>query len=184
MIELAEARINSFALNEEASAKPFDQLVTLTYGQLLELMTKAIERSTEPLKSEIKNLKSQESYHEMEIRILKSRLQGFSEIQDDCSERITQHTGAINKLWQTVKTPSSPKGRKTIARIEDLKSILKAHGGSQTFPALQEALCLTPSQFSKLVSQLDKRSFEVSRRYGSKRGEKILSLRSRIKDCL
>jgi hypothetical protein len=71
-----------------------------------------------------------------------------------------------------------------MARIEDLKGILKARGGSQTFEALQDALDLTPSQFSKLVSQLDKRSFEVNRRPGSKRGEKVLNLRSRIKDCL
>jgi chromosome segregation ATPase len=184
MIEIAKASINSFALREKVSAQPFDQLVTLTYSQLLELITEAIERSTEPLESEIKNLKNQASCYEMEIQILKSRLQGFSEIQDNYSERINEHADAINKLWQTIKVPPSPRGRKTMARIDDLKRILKARGGSQTFEALQDALGLTPSQFSKLVGQLDKRSFEVSRRPGSKRGEKILNLRSRIKDCL
>ena len=183
MIELAEASINSFASIEKASVQPFDQLVTLTYSQLLELVKKGIERSTESLENEIKNLKIQASHHEKEIQVLKSRLHGFSEIQDNYCERINEHADAINKLWQTIKAPPAPRGRKTIARIEDLKIILKAHGSSQTFEALQEELCLSPSQFSKLVCQLDKRSFEVSRRPGSKRGEKVLSLRSRIKDC-
>jgi chromosome segregation ATPase len=184
MIEIAEASINSFASIEKANIQPFDQLVTLTYSQLQDLITKAMERSTELLKAEINNLKNQAAQHEMETQVLKSRLQGFSEIQDNHSERINEHASAINTLWQTIKIPSSPRGRKTTARIEDLKQILKARGGSQTFEALQEALDLTPSQFSKLVSQLDKRSFEVSRRPGSKWGEKVLNLRSRIKDRL
>lgn len=184
MIEIAEASINSFALIEKVNPRPLDQLVTLTYSQLLELITKALEQSKEPLEIEIENLKSQASCHEMEIQILKSRLQGFTEIQDNCSERIGDHANAINKLWQTIQAPSIPRGRKTIARIEDLKKILKGHGGSQTFEALQKALDLTPSQFSKLVGLLDKRCFEVSRRPGSKRGEKVLHLRSRIKDCI
>jgi chromosome segregation ATPase len=184
MIEIAKASINSFASIEKASVQPFDQLVTLTYSQLQELITKAMERSTEPLKAEIKNLKIQAVHHERESQVLKSRLQGFSDIQDNHGEKINEHADAINKLWQTIKTPPSPRGRKTMARIEDLKRILKARGGSQTFEALQDALDLTPSQFSKLVNQLDKRSFEVNRRPGSKRGEKVLNLRSRIKDCL
>jgi regulator of replication initiation timing len=184
MIEIAEASINSFASIEKAKAQPFDQLVTLTYSQLQDLITKAMEMSTEPLKAEIDNLMNQAAHLETETQVLKSRLQGFSDIQDNHSERINEHAGAINMLWQTIKTPPSPRGRKTMARIEDLKRILKARGGSQTFEALQDALDLTPSQFSKLISQLDKRSFEVNRRPGSKKGEKVLNLRSRIKDCL
>ena len=71
-------------------------------------------------------------------------------------------------------------GRKTEARIKDLKKILKAQGGSRTFQELERTLGLSSSQFSKLLNHLDKRIFEVSRRPGGKRGEKILSLRVRI----
>jgi hypothetical protein len=184
MIEIAEASINSFASIEKANDQPFDQLVALTYSQLQDLITKAMEISIEPLKAEINNLKHQAAHHEIEAQVLKSRLQGFSDIQDNHGERINEHAGAINTLWQTINTPPLPRGKKTMARIEDLKRILKARGGSQTFEVLQDALDLTPSQFSKLVSQLDKRSFEVNRRPGSKRGEKVLNLRSRIKDHL
>ena len=71
-------------------------------------------------------------------------------------------------------------GRKTEARIKEVKKILKTHGGSRTFQELERALDLSSSQFSKLLNHLDKRIFEVSRRPGGKRGEKILGLRVRI----
>ncbi len=70
-------------------------------------------------------------------------------------------------------------GRKTEARIRELKKILKAHGGSRTFQELEGALGLSRSQFSKLLNHLDKRIFEISRRPGGRRGEKILGLRVR-----
>jgi len=75
-------------------------------------------------------------------------------------------------------------GKKTLARIEKARQILKASGGSRTFQELEKSLGLSPSQFTYLVSHMDKRSFEVSRRPGGKRGEKILSLRERIREGL
>lgn len=71
-------------------------------------------------------------------------------------------------------------GRKTEARIKELKKILKASGGSRTFQEMEKSLGLSRSQFSKLLNHLDKRVFEITRRPGGKRGEKILSLRVRI----
>ena len=73
-----------------------------------------------------------------------------------------------------------PQGAKTAARIEKLKAILKRCGGSRTFQQLQRDLGLSPSQFTRLVKCLDQRSFEVFRRTGGKRGEKVLRLRVRI----
>jgi len=96
----------------------------------------------------------------------------------------------VEDLWGWVEeldarmakaTPTaSPRGEKTAARIAKLKGILKSRGGSQTFKKLQEDLDLSPSEFTYLVGCLDKRSFEIGRRPGSKRGEKVLSLRVRI----
>jgi hypothetical protein len=82
---------------------------------------------------------------------------------------------------QKEKEPLAQGGRKTEARIKELKKILKASGGSRTFQELEKSLGLSPQQFTYLVAHLDKRSFEISRRPGSWRGEKILSLRERIK---
>jgi hypothetical protein len=75
-------------------------------------------------------------------------------------------------------------GKKTLARITQLKEILKKRGASQSFQQLQKDLGLSPSAFTRLLSYLDKRVFEVARKAGSWRGEKILKLRSRIMDPL
>lgn len=79
---------------------------------------------------------------------------------------------------------SKSNGKKTVHRIEKLKALLKSYGGSQSFKQLQDDLDLSPAQFTRLVRNLDKRSFEVKRRPGAKRGEKVLSLKVRITEPL
>ena len=70
-----------------------------------------------------------------------------------------------------------PKGSKTNARITTLKTALKARGGGMTFKEAEKLLGIKRNQMTKLVSQLDKRSFEIFARAGSKR-EKIIRLKS------
>jgi len=115
----------------------------------------------------------------------------LSSLQADLRKyRIWSSATKIEDLWEWVEeidarlgktAPApSPQGQKTAASIAKLKEILKARGGSQTFKKLQEDLDLSPSEFAHLVGCLDKRSFEVGRRPGTKREEKVLSLRVRI----
>jgi len=79
---------------------------------------------------------------------------------------------------------SQSNGKKTMHRIEKLKALLKSYGGAQSFKQLQDDLDLSPAQFTRLVGSLDKRSFEVKRRPGAKRGEKVLGLKVRITEPL
>jgi hypothetical protein len=129
---------------------------------------------------------------EKAVRLLRdSQLEG-----EDCCPEATQATLSDNQFIQpkltndleeaaqkasqsAISVAASP-GKKTAARIAKLKAILKARGGSQTFKKLQEDLDMSPSEFTYLLGCLDKRSFEVTSRPGTKRGEKILSLRVRI----
>lgn len=68
-------------------------------------------------------------------------------------------------------------GRTTERRIKRLEELLKRYGGSQAFKQLQSDLCLSPSQFTRLVNCLDKRCFEIRRCPGTQRGEKMLKLK-------
>jgi hypothetical protein len=74
----------------------------------------------------------------------------------------------------------TPQGKKTEARTERLKAILKRCGGSRTFTQLQKDLDLSPSEFTRLVATLDERSYELHRKPGGKRREKVLSLRVKL----
>lgn len=115
------------------------------------------------------------------VEALEGRAEGFDQWTGDYGEAFAY---VAQKVKAIEASPNADKatGRETAKRIAKLKEILKKRGGSQTFQRLQKDLGLSPSEFTYLVSHLDKRSFEVSRRPGSKRGEKILSLRVRIRD--
>ena len=84
----------------------------------------------------------------------------------------------VDDLWDWVEELDShsakitlatlPQGEKTAARIVKLMEILKVRDGSQTFKKLQEDLDQSPSEVTYHVGGLDKRSFEVGRRPGTK----------------
>lgn len=120
-----------------------------------------------------------------ELQDLKQKVEELKKDQCTLSDNQFIQLKLINSLRGEVrKEPKASTGKKTLARAAKLKEILKARGGSQTFQKLQEDLGLSPSEFTRLVASLDKRSFEISRRPGSKRGEKVLSLRVRIYEPL
>lgn len=60
-----------------------------------------------------------------------------------------------------------------------LKDALKARGTGMTFKEAGRLLKIRPNQMTKLVSQLDKRVFEVFTRAGDSR-EKVIRLRAQI----
>ena len=68
-----------------------------------------------------------------------------------------------------------PTGKKSKARVEQLKEILK--GGSKTYKELERILKISPKEMNRLVSMLDTRSYEVFFRAGDNR-QKVLRLRS------
>lgn len=115
------------------------------------------------------------------VEALEGRAEGFDRWTGDYSEAFAYIAQKVKAIEASPSVDKAP-GRETAKRIAKLKEILKKRGGSQTFHQLQKDLDLSPSEFTYLVNHLDKRSFEVSRRPGSKRGEKILSLRVRIRD--
>lgn len=95
----------------------------------------------------------------------------LGEVQDV----ITQHAEAINKIHQATRKIHVPNGKKSKARVEQLKEILK--GGSKTYKDLERLLKISPKEMNRLVSMLDTRSYEIFFRSGDNR-QKVLRLRS------
>lgn len=86
----------------------------------------------------------------------------------------------LTRLEQGGST-SHPTGKEDRSQNrERLKAILKRCGGSRTFTQLQKDLDLSPSEFTRLVATLDERSYELHRKPGGKRREKVLSLRVKL----
>lgn len=166
--------------------------------QLIEAQTQEIETLKSILQAQDERLKELESLQEVyhgespapeDRPSLREALQRQKEAQASLPSRVWSIEEDLKSLEQEVgglkeREPQAPGGKKTQARIKELKQILKAYGGSRTFKELEKSLSLSPQQFTYLVSHLDKRSFEISRRPGTKRGEKVLSLRERVREPL
>jgi hypothetical protein len=60
MPEIVSASINTFGKESPKAnfVSPSEQLITLTYGQLQDLITQAVEKATQPLKDEVSELNS------------------------------------------------------------------------------------------------------------------------------
>jgi hypothetical protein len=187
------------ALEERQEALPEAQIGQEKLLQVVESQAQEIQALNSILQAQAERLETlerlEEFYHgkppaQEERPILREVYQRRREAQEALPGRVYDLGEDLQSLEQEVQSlrgkegekPQAQGGRKTEARIKEVKGILKASGGSRTFQELERSLGLSPQQFTYLVSHLDKRVFEISRRPGTKRGEKVLSLRVRIKE--
>ena len=169
-----------------------EKLLLKAQAQEIQALKSILEAQSERLET---LEKLEEIYHGKspapeERPMLREVYQKKRKTQEDLPSRVWSIEEDLQSLEQEVQSlkgkeeekPQAHGGRKTEARIKEVKRILKASGGSRTFKELERSLGLSPQQFTYLVSHLDKRVFEISRRPGTTRGEKVLSLRVRIKE--
>jgi hypothetical protein len=190
MKEVAQA-IKVFPIEDEQPSPTATVLVPLDALQAILKEIKSLQQDVKDLKGQVKSLETlEEIYHgpapqPEEVPLLRRCWTKRREVQDDLPSRvwgIEEDLSTLENAFHKNK-PKAP-GKKTAARIEKLKEILKHNGGSRAFTQLQDDLDLNPSQFSQLVNKLDMRIFEIFRRPGAKRGEKILKLKARIREPL
>jgi len=191
MKEVAQA-IKVFPTKEEPS--PSGTSAVLVPMETLEAILKGLQSLTQEvkdLKGTVKSLEAlEEIYHgpapePEDIPLLRKTWKTRREVLAGLPSRVAAIEDDLSTLERNVhKDVQKAPGKKTVARIEMLKEILKRNGGSRTFKQLQDDMELNPSQFSQMVSKLDKRVFEISSRPGGKRGEKVLKLRIRVRETL
>ena len=172
-------QINTFGKSPNADfVSPSEQLITLTLGQLQDFVTQAVEKAIQPLQDEVESLRATVARQDEKIAALESTQE--HDVNRLCLD-ICQDRQRISKLEQrpTITPPAQPPGDKTAARIAKLKDFLKTRGGGCSFQECERLLDIHPNQMTKLVSQLDKRSFEVFTRAGDSR-QRIIRLKSRI----
>lgn len=143
------------------------------------------------LLKEYNNLKAKVVNQDLEIANLKAKIAILESTLADHDQRITileeNHDKDMERLFlniaqdrQRLTALEQPTpGAKTLTRVQELKKILqRCRGGAQTFQQTQRDLRVSPSQFTRLCSFLDKRVFETFRRPGGKHGEKVVKLRA------
>jgi len=168
------AQINSFA--PIAAQTDFVQtseeaVFILTASQLKGLVTQVIQ----PLQDEVSLLRATVDRQDEKIAALETTVE--KDVDRICLDIAydRQRLAKLEKGQCTLPTSPAP-GDKTASRIEKMKDFLKTRGGGATFQECERLLGIKPNQMSRLVSMLDKRSFEVFTRAGDDR-QRVLRLK-------
>jgi chromosome segregation ATPase len=178
MNQLDHGTLNSFASEASTVSQSNNSILNQLLQEILSLKNEvsALQEERDQDRAEIEALRA--SIAAQKDRILDLEIQQGKDF-DELANKINEHSESINKCWQARKDAPAPKGDKTIARIESLKSIMKAKGGSISFGEAEKLLKIHPNQMTALVEKLDRRSFEVFTRSGDKR-QRVLRLKAQI----
>jgi TolA-binding protein len=184
-IHLADAGIYNLRTSHEADFVPpsEESVFVLTAYQLQKLITQAIQ----PLQDRISEMKERIDRLEEENTSMRLKMASMESFEEQDVTRICldiaqdrQRLARLETQPRTGTAPTAPPhGEKIVARIAKLKDFLKDRGGGATFQECERLLGIRPNQMTKLVSQLDKRSYEVFTRAGDGR-QRVLRLKAQI----
>ena len=182
MTEILAAEINSFGLEPKAVVLPSeDPILVLTSSQLQEIISRAIQ----PLQDELSELKDMVAGQAEEIAALKATVAGQGGKLDNARDRLLTvevdqdfFKSDLQKLCAKTDQSTAAIGKTSEKRIAEIDKILRAYNGEAPFKLIRNKLGLAPNQFSRLVSSLDKRKYQVSS-HPSRPKEKILKVKVR-----
>jgi hypothetical protein len=180
-------QINSFApiaAQTDFVVSPSEEALFITSSQLQDIITKAVQEAIQPLQDEMAALREEHDKDRKELAVLRRSVTSLETLQEEDTNRlcldICQDRQRLAKLEKSGPATSAqitpPPGEKTISRIAKVKDFLKNRGGGATFKECERLLGIKPNQMTRLVSMLDKRSFEVFTRAGDGR-ERVIRLK-------
>jgi uncharacterized protein YigA (DUF484 family) len=140
MLEVATASINTFGSESpKADFVPHsDQLISLTYAQLQDL----IREATEPLREELQDLKEEITQNRAEFDRFKATHKAFA----------VQTTNDIDQLFEAMIKKPQPLQKD---RAEILRALVVANGGKMLAKDARKKMRLSRDRFSKLLKICD-----------------------------
>jgi len=183
MIEVATARINSFARKEQSvafSVQPSNQLINLTLGQLQDLIMQAIQEATAPLEARLQDLQARLDAIEVRgvgpgeggeerIRTLpggqETQIATFQVFQDLHAENVALKRELCDLQEITARERAYDRQRITKLehrepqplqkdRAEILRALIAANGGKMLAKDARKKMHLSRSRFSELLATM------------------------------
>jgi chromosome segregation ATPase len=171
MDNVALAKINSLPSSSmQADFVPTsEQLITLTYGQLQELITQAVEKAIQPLQDEITALRTERDQDRQEIAALRSKLAFVEQQQDTLSTNQLIQLRLFNGLKEEVhkEQPTTITEADRIGRIEKLCQ--DAPGHTISLSELRGRLGIDKAVLSRLLKKIDREKFYLKKASHDKR---------------
>lgn len=167
MDNVAVASINTFGPSPKADFVPTsEQLITLTYGQLQDLVIKAVEKAIQHLQDRISSLDDRiASLEEENAALAVTQEQDVSRLALD----IAYDRQRLAKLERVEPQPLQRD------RADILKALLAANGGKMLAKDARQKMHLIKPRFSELLATM-KNDIEI-RPYHLRKNQKVLVLK-------
>jgi chromosome segregation ATPase len=161
MSKLANAGINS--LSSHAMQADFvptsEQLVTLTYGQLQNLIAQAIQ----PLQDEIAQLRAERDQDRRELAALHAKMDAVEQQQDTLSTNQLIQLRLIKDLKDEAQKETTTTATET-DRIERIEKLCQdAPGRTISLSELRGRLGIDKSVLSRLLKKIDREKFYLKK---------------------
>ncbi len=153
MSEIASASINTFGPSPKAGFEsPSEQLITLTYGQLVQ----AVQEAIQPLQDRISSLEDRVTGLQEENAALRAKLASLEKDRDVLSDNQLIQLRLIHELKDKSNDPTDTE-KERVERIEKLCTDAPKHEISLS--ELRGRLGIDKSVLSRLLKRVDKDKF-------------------------
>ncbi len=152
-----------------------DQLITLTVGQLLDLVTQATQAAIQPLQARVEAVEATTAAQDEKMAAMAARMTTAESLQEQDVTRIycdiAQDRQRIAKLERTEPQPMQRD------RAEILHALLAANGGKMLAKDARKKMHLSKNRFSELLGNCD---FVETKPYHLDRRQVVIILNSEL----
>jgi septal ring factor EnvC (AmiA/AmiB activator) len=157
MNNLANASINTFGPSPKAGFEsPSELLITMTYGQLQDLIVQAVQEGIQPLQDEIAQLREERDQDHQEIASLHAKLASLESLQEQDTTRIyTDIAYDRQRLAKLENSPIKEPGRTETNRAEKIDKYLASRPDHRaTFESLRGHLGVDKDRLNEAIKTL------------------------------
>ena len=174
MTKVASARINTFGPSPKAGFEsPSEQLITLTYGQLQDLIVQAVQESIQPLQDEI-------AQDHQEIAALRLKMASLENLQEQDTNRICLDIAYDRRRLTALEHPAKEPGKTEVSRAEKIEKYLASRPDHRaTFEVLRGHLGVDKDRLNEAIKTLMASSpgrYGIVRAPGDKRKRTLVML--------
>jgi hypothetical protein len=173
MSNVADARINNLPSHTMQAdfVPPSEQLITLTIGQLQDLIIQAVQKAVQPLQDEVSQLQEDREKDRKEIAALRLKLATLENLQETEITRVYVDIATDRRRLAALENPHKEPGKTETSRAEKIEKYLSSRPDHRaTFETLKGHLgidndllgiavrCLLPSgKYAIIKTPGDKR---------------------------
>jgi len=180
MTKLASASINTFGPSPKAIESPSEQIISLTYGQLQELIRGAIEQAIQPLQDEVTALRATVAHQGEEIASLRATMTSLESQQEQDTTRICCDIAYDRQRLARLEHPAKEPGKTETSRAEKIERYLAARPDHKaSFETLKGHLGIGNDLLSKTITALMAASpgrYGITKASGDKRKRTLVML--------